>query len=214
MFVLCKIFKKSGTGPKNGAQYGAPFNEEEWGDDLNGCLDSEMVVGASNAMDSEHEGPATVNLTGQGSSIVTSSANPYTDTPNMAEAQVMSVTAPSSSGNEQEGPATMNLTEQGSFLSIDDFMLLEDIDLIMGSEEDEAAANGESAVSNPENVKSAVSNPENVRSAVSNQDDIYTDLVNLIDLDDLNEINFKTDGPDYLLDNPLELDGLEEFYAE
>ncbi|KAA8546998.1 hypothetical protein F0562_003427 [Nyssa sinensis] len=33
-YVLCKIFKKSGPGPKNGAQYGAPFNEEDWNDDL------------------------------------------------------------------------------------------------------------------------------------------------------------------------------------
>ncbi|KAJ3678061.1 hypothetical protein LUZ60_001864 [Juncus effusus] len=31
-YVLCKIFKKSGLGPKIGAQYGAPFNEEEWED--------------------------------------------------------------------------------------------------------------------------------------------------------------------------------------
>ncbi|XP_019177247.1 PREDICTED: NAC domain-containing protein 82-like isoform X2 [Ipomoea nil] len=31
-YVLCKVFKKSGPGPKNGAQYGAPFNEEDWED--------------------------------------------------------------------------------------------------------------------------------------------------------------------------------------
>jgi hypothetical protein len=30
--VLCKIFKKSGLGPKIGEQYGAPFDEEEWND--------------------------------------------------------------------------------------------------------------------------------------------------------------------------------------
>ncbi|PWA76545.1 NAC domain containing protein 53 [Artemisia annua] len=29
-FVLCRIFRKSGSGPKNGEQYGAPFVEEEW----------------------------------------------------------------------------------------------------------------------------------------------------------------------------------------
>ncbi|XP_010935813.1 NAC domain-containing protein 53 isoform X2 [Elaeis guineensis] len=29
-YVVCRIFKKSGQGPQNGAQYGAPFNEEEW----------------------------------------------------------------------------------------------------------------------------------------------------------------------------------------
>ncbi|KAK9293020.1 hypothetical protein L1049_021004 [Liquidambar formosana] len=33
LYVLCKIFHKNGPGPKNGAQYGAPFNEEEWNDD-------------------------------------------------------------------------------------------------------------------------------------------------------------------------------------
>ncbi|KAF8403149.1 hypothetical protein HHK36_011246 [Tetracentron sinense] len=31
-FVLCRIFQKSGSGPKNGEQYGAPFIEEEWDD--------------------------------------------------------------------------------------------------------------------------------------------------------------------------------------
>ncbi|XP_016467787.2 NAC domain-containing protein 78 [Nicotiana tabacum] len=32
-FVLCRIFQKSGAGPKNGEKYGAPFVEEEWEDD-------------------------------------------------------------------------------------------------------------------------------------------------------------------------------------
>ncbi|KAI3793486.1 hypothetical protein L1987_36105 [Smallanthus sonchifolius] len=32
-YVLCRIFRKSGSGPKNGEQYGAPFVEEEWEDD-------------------------------------------------------------------------------------------------------------------------------------------------------------------------------------
>lgn len=31
--MLCRIFQKSGPGPKNGEQYGAPFIEEEWEDD-------------------------------------------------------------------------------------------------------------------------------------------------------------------------------------
>ncbi|KAL5229637.1 hypothetical protein ABZP36_028413 [Zizania latifolia] len=29
-FVVCRIFQKAGPGPQNGAQYGAPFVEEEW----------------------------------------------------------------------------------------------------------------------------------------------------------------------------------------
>ncbi len=31
--VLCRIFQKSGAGPKNGEKYGAPLVEEEWEDD-------------------------------------------------------------------------------------------------------------------------------------------------------------------------------------
>ncbi|KAL5982659.1 hypothetical protein ACLOJK_016734 [Asimina triloba] len=31
-YVLCKIFQKSGRGPKNGEQHGAPYNEDEWED--------------------------------------------------------------------------------------------------------------------------------------------------------------------------------------
>lgn len=31
-FALCRVFHKSGPGPKNGEQYGAPFREEEWDD--------------------------------------------------------------------------------------------------------------------------------------------------------------------------------------
>ncbi|KAK4483971.1 hypothetical protein RD792_011182 [Penstemon davidsonii] len=33
-YALYKVYKKSGAGPKNGEQYGAPFKEEEWADDL------------------------------------------------------------------------------------------------------------------------------------------------------------------------------------
>ncbi|KAL1561522.1 NAC domain-containing protein 17-like [Salvia divinorum] len=33
-YALCKVYKKSGPGPKNGEQYGAPFREEEWDEDL------------------------------------------------------------------------------------------------------------------------------------------------------------------------------------
>ncbi|PQP95553.1 NAC domain-containing protein 82-like [Prunus yedoensis var. nudiflora] len=32
-YVICMIFQKDGWGPKNGAQYGAPFKEEDWTDD-------------------------------------------------------------------------------------------------------------------------------------------------------------------------------------
>lgn len=33
-YVLCEVFEKSGPGPRNGEQYGVPFREEEWDDDV------------------------------------------------------------------------------------------------------------------------------------------------------------------------------------
>ncbi|MCL7028522.1 hypothetical protein MKW94_025777 [Papaver nudicaule] len=54
-FVLCRIFQKSGTGPKNGEQYGAPFIEEEWDEDVT-APEQEVVMangGSSNGSDEE-----------------------------------------------------------------------------------------------------------------------------------------------------------------
>ena len=49
-FVLCRIFQKSGTGPKNGEQYGAPFVEEEWeDDDVEVFMPGEAAVAAAAA---------------------------------------------------------------------------------------------------------------------------------------------------------------------
>ncbi|XP_023157986.1 uncharacterized isoform X1 [Zea mays] len=47
-FVVCRIFQKAGPGPQNGAQYGAPFVEEEWEEDDtdDGLLPVEGVAAA------------------------------------------------------------------------------------------------------------------------------------------------------------------------
>ncbi|EOA40017.1 hypothetical protein CARUB_v10008706mg [Capsella rubella] len=42
-FALYKLYKKSGAGPKNGEQYGAPFQEEEWVDSDNEEADNVAV---------------------------------------------------------------------------------------------------------------------------------------------------------------------------
>lgn len=45
-YVICKVYKKSGVGPKNGEHHGAPFVEEEWEsdpDDGNVDMNSELV---------------------------------------------------------------------------------------------------------------------------------------------------------------------------
>ncbi|GER40619.1 NAC domain containing protein 17, partial [Striga asiatica] len=43
-YALYKVFKKSGPGPKNGEQYGAPFNEEEWEDEENPVMIANKAV--------------------------------------------------------------------------------------------------------------------------------------------------------------------------
>ncbi|XP_057770113.1 NAC domain-containing protein 82-like isoform X2 [Salvia miltiorrhiza] len=42
-YVLCKVFKKNGLGPKNGAQYGAPFNEADWTDDDDNVAENHAI---------------------------------------------------------------------------------------------------------------------------------------------------------------------------
>ncbi|XP_043706133.1 NAC domain-containing protein 53-like [Telopea speciosissima] len=44
-YVLCRIFRKSGAGPKNGEQYGAPLIEEEWDENVwdENVLDENVV---------------------------------------------------------------------------------------------------------------------------------------------------------------------------
>ncbi|KAJ0237397.1 NAC domain-containing protein [Hirschfeldia incana] len=47
-YVLNKIFKKSGSGPKNGEQYGAPFVEEEWAEDDDEVDEAHVVAVPTN----------------------------------------------------------------------------------------------------------------------------------------------------------------------
>lgn len=75
-YVLCEIFKKKGPGPKNGAQYGAPFNEEDWDDDDDDG-DEEEEMNVQEAV--SHAGmsvPAFVFPVNQNGSIATSSHVP------------------------------------------------------------------------------------------------------------------------------------------
>ncbi|KAK8456313.1 hypothetical protein SEVIR_3G001100v4 [Setaria viridis] len=60
--VLCKIFQKSGPGPKIGAQYGAPFNEEDWNDASNVECSPFAPSVAPRAPESSHGG---LNSAGQ-----------------------------------------------------------------------------------------------------------------------------------------------------
>ncbi|KAE9608693.1 hypothetical protein Lal_00020799 [Lupinus albus] len=47
-YVICKVFQKEGPGPRNGAQYGRPFNEEDWDEEAEiGCVVSLPVAALS-----------------------------------------------------------------------------------------------------------------------------------------------------------------------
>ncbi|XP_031263319.1 NAC domain-containing protein 82-like [Pistacia vera] len=46
-YVLCIVFQKEGPGPRNGAQYGAPFKEEEWDDDEDEDVECMEVVSSA-----------------------------------------------------------------------------------------------------------------------------------------------------------------------
>lgn len=61
-YVLCKLFEKSGPGPKNGEQHGAPFREEDWSENINeDCLTFPTVTDASPLADAS---PPAIQLSG------------------------------------------------------------------------------------------------------------------------------------------------------
>lgn len=47
--MVCRIFQKIGSGPQNGAQYGAPYMEEEWEED-DDAIENAPASGASTEM--------------------------------------------------------------------------------------------------------------------------------------------------------------------
>ncbi|XP_073144919.1 NAC domain-containing protein 17-like [Henckelia pumila] len=62
-YALCKVYKKSGPGPKNGEQYGAFFREEDWEEDN---LEVQSIVELGNLVKKSNEitpveNPSTVN---------------------------------------------------------------------------------------------------------------------------------------------------------
>ncbi|KAF5480611.1 hypothetical protein F2P56_001347 [Juglans regia] len=58
-YVLCMIFQKEGLGPRNGAQYGAPFKEEEWNYDEDD--DSAEAVTLAGSLPSSSSGLAAID---------------------------------------------------------------------------------------------------------------------------------------------------------
>lgn len=65
-YVICKIYQKSGLGPKNGEHYGAPFVEEEWESDDN---DANVETDVGPALQPENVFPADNNLNGLNTSV-------------------------------------------------------------------------------------------------------------------------------------------------
>ncbi|XP_042440939.1 NAC domain-containing protein 53-like [Zingiber officinale] len=50
-YVVCRVFQKSGAGPQNGAQYGAPFVEEDWEEEEANGVVLMLDVGDDDAID-------------------------------------------------------------------------------------------------------------------------------------------------------------------
>ena len=59
-YVICKVFEKSGLGPKNGAQYGAPFEEEDSDDNETSVNPNNASSSGVKNMASSEPGPSTV----------------------------------------------------------------------------------------------------------------------------------------------------------
>lgn len=57
-YVVCRIFQKNGPGPQNGAQYGAPFIEEEWDQPTAESNGLPMMMGFPHVEDEEESNEA------------------------------------------------------------------------------------------------------------------------------------------------------------
>ncbi|XP_042021124.1 NAC domain-containing protein 82-like isoform X2 [Salvia splendens] len=92
-YVVCKVFEKNGPGPKNGAQYGAPFNPADWTDDDDDVAENHSIPQAAEApsqtawmQNEEHSLPL-------GSGLLDSGNGPL---PMLEEGPSSSVVAPTS----------------------------------------------------------------------------------------------------------------------
>ncbi|CAI9289092.1 unnamed protein product [Lactuca saligna] len=196
MYVLCKIFEKEGAGPKNGAQYGAPFNEEEWDDDVASCS------GPTNKLDYKQKGPLTLSLTEPGSSTVTYSANETVNYKQKGPAVTINKTLPQSTCTLTEpGPsAVANAMDTPG--NDDDVMLYEDLASILG-----VPTGGLNS-----NKKDKGVEVKGVGLGPNEDEGIFGDLVNLVNLDDFvgAELNrFETDGSEYTLGMMMGADDLD-----
>ncbi|PWA91276.1 NAC domain-containing protein [Artemisia annua] len=227
-YVLLKLFEKAGSGPKNGAQYGAPFNEEEWeDDDIASCSNALAAVGpleaatTTNPLGYKQKGPATVNMYEPGSSTVTCSANGAGNVAHYKQkstAPIGMMAAPQITHNvclsePQSSIVALCANERHEEVPVgdDDIMSLEDIAFLLGVSEDFTGNNTNEVVE--------VQNVEKNDTMAPNADDgFYNELVNLINLDEFNGGASASGSKPalYMFDKPLDdLDfNLGTFYVD
>lgn len=90
-YVLCKVYCKSGFGPKNGEQYGAPFVEEEWDDDLeieHTPFSSTVQFGCHVSVDASAGGLSGIMVNGDISAVISSEVAPSLNCVNQPHAPV------------------------------------------------------------------------------------------------------------------------------
>ncbi|XP_042476645.1 NAC domain-containing protein 30-like isoform X2 [Macadamia integrifolia] len=52
-YVLCKVYKKNGLGPRQGEHYGAPFSEEDWNNDLDNNLPDDNLATQNSSLNGD-----------------------------------------------------------------------------------------------------------------------------------------------------------------
>ncbi|CAL0327581.1 unnamed protein product [Lupinus luteus] len=113
-YVICKVFQKGGLGPRNGAQYGRPFNEEEWNDDEEiGCVESLPVAALSS------EGP--LQFTTCQSSVAKDMHLSTSECIGLTSVSCLSELAPSCLALPPAPPSSSNQAEDDILLMLDSF---------------------------------------------------------------------------------------------
>ncbi|XP_056159129.1 NAC domain-containing protein 82-like isoform X1 [Syzygium oleosum] len=162
-FVLCVIYQKDGPGPKNGAQYGAPFDEEEWEDDGEADVPSVSAFTQAFILPDKQKHYAGIRITDPERYCVESTSKACPAGPSQMVPSVVNVPPPA---------PTNDVTMEGPQNPCDEYLLSHGI----FGDDIPAAFSENDKVENPDHV-----NPDGIHEAEFTMDDIFDGLEDLPD---------------------------------
>lgn len=112
--MICRVFQKEGPGPRNGAQYGKPFNEEDWDKEEEiDCVVSLPVVALS--------APDPIQLTTCHNSVANDMRPSTSECIGLTSGSCLSGLMPSCLTHPLAAPSSSTQADDGILLMLDTF---------------------------------------------------------------------------------------------